>query len=1367
MFFGRRLMKIAVIASILLVVFSSFLAAYGDPGSAHVGITSNDYSAHPAAISGINSTPIVPLPLPPNSINNNLTYNYSGPVALMITFKLQNQSALFAFLSQLSDRSSTNYHDYISRSQFASLYSVSQSFYQEVANYFMSFHGVKLQEYPDRVSLSITAPASVIDEIFHTSIKAQQEGGKIYYASTHPELPSFIGGEIASVAGFTNAPINVSYNLGSHIVGKGSTPFSGNYSFQIGNEANNALNPSSPYPQPFIYNGTQYIFGSDLQIAYQEQTLLNVSYPTNEVIATILWSGNVSGGQNIGPYYPRDVYAYFNNTLPSYEPHPHIYGVPINGAPQPGISSTYDTTGASNENTLDLEMVGGTAPGSSIYNVYGPTPSLANLDQALAYILNPNSTFPGLNNVSVISNSWGSPDYNDTTWYTYLQEAEARGITVLASSGDSGDNANSSKYLGTNYPGDFTEFPSSMAYNSFGVTAVGGTTLTLSSSLGIANQVAWYIASSSYSGPKGSTGGISQVFMEPEWQKTTEANNVILGAGRGVPDIAAIANNTVIYETVNGTSYYYFQNGYFYYEWGTSVACPIVAGLVAEINSIMAHYGLKNIGYLNPLLYELGNMQVEAFNSTSTTGRDITGTYNSTLPMLPYYDITFGQNNLNAAIYGYDLVTGWGSLYAYNFTAYLLNLNFTGYNGAALGVQNILNLSGLSVTSYYNSNNTTNEQFNASIQQNFFLANELGAPIYWIQNVIYITYYLPGDFYMTYSGWSIYPFYGLYGNSSVYEYNFPTGQYVNLPESFDIKSWLQPSPSASFNGQVLYYQVNGQTLSLPVPGAAYIIDALNYSYQWNGESFQNGPYPSEYNASWGLIPQIGLVGGPSLSTGYFESPTGGSLRSYIEPYGSGSYSAASSTIFGLWGDQTGELASNLQWTYSNGLWLLSINNGSSEQGVAFYQSSAQAKEYYNVTFTETGLPSGTAWSVTLNGSTLSSTSSITFTELNGTYSYTIGPVSGYESSPSLGAVLVTGYPISVSVAFSKEIAKNYTVTFTETGLPSGALWNVTLNGTSRNSSSSSIQFSRPNGTYYFSVGIYQGYSSVPYETNVTVSGSNVLQAITFTQLTYPVTFTESGLSVGTLWSISIDGKVRSSSTDSIVVLEPNGSYLYNVDEIKGYSASPASGAVTVNGVPQNVSITFLPIIARNYTVTFTEAGLPSGTTWYVTLSGVTGSSTSNSILFNATNGSYPFYVTSLENYTTSPSSGTIVVNGTAVSQTIVFTSTVIYFTGTINPSNASLYVNGNLVETQNGRFNVSLVRGETYSIEVTSPGYSNYYSNFTVTSSTSHIMSYTINLKVPVINELNSLIAFFVTIAAIVLMGIAAFILRRKKRAGN
>ncbi|MGC8673472.1 MAG: hypothetical protein ACP5TO_08275, partial [Thermoplasmata archaeon] len=199
----------------------------------------------------------------------------------------------------------------------------------------------------------------------------------------------------------------------------------------------------------------------------------------------------------------------------------------LDGSPEPGPLASYDTSGAVGENTLDLEMVGSTAPGSTIFNVYTPATN-QNIDQALAFILNPNSTFSEMNNVSVISNSWGGPEYNDTAWYEYLQEAQARGITVLASSGDSGDNINSSMYFGSNYPNDWLEFPSSMAFNNFGVTAVGGTSLTLKSTLHIENQVAWYISSfdTADGGPLGTTGGISQLFPEPYWQYDTSANKV-------------------------------------------------------------------------------------------------------------------------------------------------------------------------------------------------------------------------------------------------------------------------------------------------------------------------------------------------------------------------------------------------------------------------------------------------------------------------------------------------------------------------------------------------------------------------------------------------------------------------------------------------------------------------------------------------------------------------------------------------------------------------------------------------------------------------------------------------------------------------
>ena len=75
--------------------------------------------------------------------------------------------------------------------------------------------------------------------------------------------------------------------------------------------------------------------------------------------------------------------------------------------------------------------------------------------------------------------------------------------------------------------------------------------------------------------------------------------------------------------------------------------------------------------------------------------------------------------------------------------------------------------------------------------------------------------------------------------------------------------------------------------------------------------------------------------------------------------------------------------------------------------------------YYDITFTATGLPSGTSWYATLNGQTQSTTSSsITFRDTSGTYSYSIGSVSGYTVSPSSGSVSVGGSQ-SVSVTYTE------------------------------------------------------------------------------------------------------------------------------------------------------------------------------------------------------------------------------------------------------------------------------------------------------------------------------------------------------------
>jgi hypothetical protein len=71
-----------------------------------------------------------------------------------------------------------------------------------------------------------------------------------------------------------------------------------------------------------------------------------------------------------------------------------------------------------------------------------------------------------------------------------------------------------------------------------------------------------------------------------------------------------------------------------------------------------------------------------------------------------------------------------------------------------------------------------------------------------------------------------------------------------------------------------------------------------------------------------------------------------------------------------------------------------------------------------VTFTESGLPSGTDWTVTLGSTTVSSTTStLSFSRANGTYPFSVGPVEGYSAAPGAGSISVQGQPVSQSIAF--------------------------------------------------------------------------------------------------------------------------------------------------------------------------------------------------------------------------------------------------------------------------------------------------------------------------------------------------------------
>lgn len=1304
--------RIIVIAVVLIMILSgvSAIAEFqlGTRGIPPVDATQITMSPFEVYEKMILSEPFMQVPVSARSVSPNASVSYNGSLSVLVTFSLSNQSRLNSYLSNLSNSASPEYHKYSTAKEFDANYSPSLSVYNNAAKYFSIYPGLKITPYADRISLQVEGPSKEIGNAFHTELSLLKQNSSIYFANSNPQLPETISAFVSGVSGFTNTPINLSNNTLTYSQVAVPTP---SYT-------------KNGYIQPVMTEDGQFIYGSDLQVAYDENSLFYGGFPTNEVVATILWAGQNSTGNPVGPFVPSDIYAYYNATLPSGEPHSTVHGVPLNGAVAPGPSASYDITGANIENTLDLEMVGSTAPGSSIYNVYGPNATTENLDASLAFILNPNSTMSALNNVSVITNSWGGPESNSSAWYEYLQEAQARGITVLASSGDSGDNANSSKYINnTQYSGDYVQFPAAMAYDNFGVTSVGGTTIYLGENLNILQQEAWYESNRSTDGnPAGSAGGISRVFNETSWEINTEANKVLKGRGLGVPDIAAIANDTIIYITLNGTEHYSED---LYTLGGTSVASPIEAGIIAEIDSILKLNNQSNLGYLNPMLFNLANDQFKDLENTSSTGYVQTGNYNSSLPVTPFYNVDQGRNHVYNATYGYNLVTGWGSIDAYNLTMYLLNVNYSGSPGALDGVRNVLSLNDMNVTSYLLNSSTNqytniNRFYNASIQQNFFIADEAGAPIYWIQNVVYINGSEASGWSVNYTGWVVYPFFEEYPSSTIYEYNFPlSGKIIKLPHVFNIESWIS---NAGIGGsQIMNFEINNNTLQLPVPGAAYIIGSYDYNYIWQGRMINNGPNGRDYLG--GLDPQFGLVGGPSGGLGAFGNNTEGNISSYIMPMGMNTYIPASTKTYNYNETTTGELSENLLYKQTSGnTWSLGVSNSSDQQGILSYENNS-----YAVEFNEKGLGKGTAWSVNVDGMVqTTNTTSLTMELPNGKYNFTVTIHNNtYIPKATHGNITVNNSKLTENVEFN---SLYYEVTFKESGLPGNTQWYVNITGgSSFNSSDHNISLEAGNGTFNYTIAT----QDKEYEAqggSFAVSGEPISVNVSFTLVRYSVTVMEIGLPSGDGWYMNITGEPTSGevTSSSYSTSLANGTYHYTTSSVnKSYISGP--GSFTVAGASKTVNIHFT---GETYNINFTETGLPSGKYWYVNVTGgqLSGPITGTSYSLSLQNGTYDYSVSTSYNVFKPVYKNSFTVNGTSNSESIKFTQ--VKYKVTLSETglkpNTEWYVNSTGLKNSTespGSLTYYLSNG-TYKFSVTN--LSLYYAlsnTFTVTVDGSNITS--------------------------------------------
>jgi hypothetical protein len=295
--------------------------------------------------------------------------------------------------------------------------------------------------------------------------------------------------------------------------------------------------------------------------------------------------------------------------------------------------------------------------------------------------------------------------------------------------------------------------------------------------------------------------------------------------------------------------------------------------------------------------------------------------------------------------------------------------------------------------------------------------------------------------------------------------------------------------------------------------------------------------------------------------------------------------------------------------------------------------------------------------VTFNGTLETSTSTtIVYSVYPGTYGYTVGTVANYNAAPSSGNVVVTGANVNVPITWTHAPVP-YTVTFTETGLPTGTLWQVTLGSSTKSSNSTTIVFSELNNTYLYSVLPAGLYNPSPNGGTVTVAGAPVAETITFSTApagTYAVVFTASGLTTGTNWSVTIGAStVYSDGGATVTFNEANGSYAYTVNAVAGYTLESPTGNVQVTGQPAAVAVTFVPI---TYAITFTESGLATGTTWTVTIGTDTKTSTTTTIVFDEVNGTHAYTIGSVSGYSVGTASGSVDLTGAPQGVQVTFTA---------------------------------------------------------------------------------------------------------------
>jgi subtilase family serine protease len=554
----------------------------------------------------------------------------ASPVRFDLELSLRNAAGARAFVRAVSSPGSPAYHRYLTDAQWESRFGPTQAQAAKAESWLRSAGFTVGSVAKDRLFVSAQGPALTVERAFGVQLGYYTVNGlKVRLAKTALTIPSSLAGVVSGAVGVNQ------YLATTDLARRGSAP--------SGQAAVPSQEPAPPAgfrnPEPCsAYWGqkTDTADSGSLYAPYTHPLPYDIcGYKPAQLrgaygLASSVASGDSGRGVAIAivdaydsPTLLTDAQHYFRLNDPS---HPLSSGQFFNEAPAT-VDDQAECAGSGwfDEQALDVEASHAMAPGADILFVGAQDC----LDSSLLAAL----TTAVTSGASVVSDSWGD-DLGDlltdadtkTAFDDTFMLADSTGVSVLFSSGDTGDNFADFGLAAPNYP------PSSPF-----VTAVGGTTLEVNSRDARQAEYGWSTGKQILCAPAsaetcgsattplgalafqaGGGGGTSYYYTQPYYQAgivpaaLALRNEALFGPVplRVVPDIAmdADAQSGLLIGLTqtfpNGTYYAQFKEG------GTSLASPLLAGVVADADQAAG----SPLGFLNPVIYKASTGHPAAFN---------------------------------------------------------------------------------------------------------------------------------------------------------------------------------------------------------------------------------------------------------------------------------------------------------------------------------------------------------------------------------------------------------------------------------------------------------------------------------------------------------------------------------------------------------------------------------------------------------------------------------------------------------------------------------------------------------------------------------------------------------------------------------